>query len=124
MFFPSHSVMDIYLERYKMNESKKRDPRFWNIWVNSGAIAPHFSLEVMRDYVGLRIQCGMMLDDFPTGVLKAIEDARDNLERITEIVTAQPISRYFSKVRGRRTKIKTISALIYTFFAYRRTIGK
>jgi enoyl-[acyl-carrier-protein] reductase (NADH) len=110
-----------------MNESKKRDPRFWNIWAASGAVAPRFSLNAMRDNHGLRMQCAMMLDEFPTAVTTAIEGARDSLEGIVEIIAAQPTSMidgFFTRTRGRKTQVKTISAFIYSFLAYRRTVDK
>lgn len=72
-----------------MNESKKKDHRSWKTWRDSGAIAPHFPLEVMRDHSGLRVQCGMMLDGFPTSVLRSIEEARDSLGAITKVIAAQ-----------------------------------
>lgn len=110
-----------------MNESKKKDHRSRKTWRDSGAITPHFSLEVMRDNPSLRMQCGMMLDGFPTNVLRSIEEARDSLDAITKVIAEQPVSMidsHFDKVCDRKTRIKVISAFIHAFFAYRRTIGK
>ena len=77
--------------------------------------------------IGLRVQCAMMLDGFPSAVTAAIEAARADLPAITKIIAEQPdamISGYFAEERTRDERVQKIAQFIHAFFAYRASIGK
>jgi len=77
--------------------------------------------------MGLRIQCAMMLDEFPPEVTKQIEAHSNNLSEIETIISNQGpkmIHGYFSSSRNHEERIVTISNFIHAFFSYRKSIGK